>query len=278
MIVGDKEFYGYEIHKILESQGIEIEIGRLYRILTEMLRNDWFTSKWMKSQSGPRKRMYRLGEKGKIKREEILLNAIGTVHKFYGEYLRSLPKEHNAFTKIANFIIGERKIYSKIGYVYQSKSKMINIIIKEVHKKTVNSKIYLVKPNWVKTELKMENLSYAEGTYDSIPLRNGYFDLVVVFGVPGKELFQACLNEWSRVVNREGSLVIVSPTVLVYDYKDPKTIGEFFEEYEHLESFGNEKIGRKAFICELKKKFNKIQEKNIVHITLLRASEPLAAP
>jgi DNA-binding PadR family transcriptional regulator len=275
MIVGEKEFYGYEIHKILESQGIEIEIGRLYRILNEMLSNDWFTSKWVKSQSGPRKRMYKLGEHGKKKREEILLDAIGIVHKFYAEYLRSLPNESSAFTKIVNFITNERVDYSNIGFVYQSKSKMVDIIVKEVHKKVVNFKIYLIKPNWLKTELKMENLLYVEGTYDSIPFRNSYFDLVIVVGVPMKELLQQSINEWSRVVNRGGSLVVVSPTVLIDDYRDPKTIGQFFEEYEHSESFRNEKIGTKVFKFKLRMKFGKVIEKKIVHITLLKASEPL---
>ena len=33
------ELYGYEIHKRLESQGVEAEMGRLYRVLNDMLKD-----------------------------------------------------------------------------------------------------------------------------------------------------------------------------------------------------------------------------------------------
>ena len=35
-LVGNREFYGYEIHRQLEERNINIGIGRLYSILTDM--------------------------------------------------------------------------------------------------------------------------------------------------------------------------------------------------------------------------------------------------
>ncbi|MEJ2241513.1 MAG: helix-turn-helix transcriptional regulator [Candidatus Bathyarchaeota archaeon] len=243
MLAGNKEFYGYEIHKILESQGITIEISRLYRVLNEMLKEKIFSSRWEKSQSGPKKRIYKLDIEGKNKREEMLCQAIGIVHKFYGEYLQSLPSELN--------------------------------VVKKIRKKTSPARIYLIKPDLIKFDLNLENLMFIEGNYSSIPLKDDYLDLLVVIGIPKKDLFRDSLNEWKRLLNSTGKLTLVAPTVLIDDYKDPKNIGEFFEEFEHNESHQIEKIGTETIMKELEKLFKNIEKTKIVHVTLFRASEPI---
>lgn len=275
LIVGDKEFYGYEIHKILESQGIKIEISRLYRLLNEMLSNDWFTSQWIKSQSGPRKRMYKLGRVGERKRQEILLEAIDIIHKFYGDYLRKLPSELNVFNKIVNFSTRGLLENSKIGFVTESRTKMVNVIIKEFNLKVPSSKFYLITKDSINDDFKFDNLLKVDGTYDSIPLKNSYLDLLVVVGIPLKELFLSSIKEWSRLMQKRSKLILISPTVLISDYKDPKNIGQFFEEYEHYKANKTEKIGLDFMKHEINKLFGKVQEKNIIHLTLLKASEPL---
>jgi PadR family transcriptional regulator PadR len=83
-IVGDKEFYGYELHKKISALDVKIEISRLYRVLNEMLREELLEGKWEKSYFGPKKRVYKLGEKGRKELDNILLEAIKTVHMFYG--------------------------------------------------------------------------------------------------------------------------------------------------------------------------------------------------
>ena len=37
-LLGHKEVYGYEVHKILASEGVELEISHLYRVLNGMLK------------------------------------------------------------------------------------------------------------------------------------------------------------------------------------------------------------------------------------------------
>jgi len=275
MMVGDGEFYGYEIHKILQAQGIKIEISRLYRLLNEMLSKDWFNSKWIKSQSGPQKRMYTLGKEGRRKRQELLLEAIGVIHKFYGEYLRKLPSELNVFNKMVNFTTSGLIKNSKIGLVNEGKTKMVDVIIKELNLKVPSAKIYLITPGSIKDYVKIDNLLKLEGTYDSIPLKNSFLDLLIVMGIPKIQLFISAIKEWSRLMHRGSKLVIMSPTVLIRHYADPKNIGQFFEEYEHYEADKTEKIGLDSMKQELKKIFKKVQEKSIIHLTLLKASEPL---
>jgi PadR family transcriptional regulator PadR len=273
MLVGNKGFYGYEIHKILKSQGINIEISYLYRILKEMLKDKLFSSRWVKSKSGPKKRVYKLDRNGIKKRQDMLHEAIRTVHKFYGEYLQSLSAEKNVFDNIVNFVVNSRKSeIKKIGLLTQNKTKMIEIVIKKIHLKLCLTGIFLIKPNSIKFDLKLENLTFIEGDYSSIPLKNSYLDLLIVVGVPKKNLFKEALEEWTRLLEKNGQLIIIAPTVLIEDYEDPKTIGEFFEEFEHHESQEIEKIGIETMENELNNHFIQVEKTKIVHVSLYRAS------
>lgn len=273
MLVGNKEFYGYEIHKILKSQGITIEISYLYRILKEMLKEKLFSSRWVKSQSGPKKRVYKLDRNGIRKRQDMLHEAIQIVHKFYGEYLQNLPVEKNVFDKIVNFFINSQNSeIKKIGLLTQSKTKMIEIALKKIHFKLCLAGIFLIKPISIKFDLKLENLTFIEGDYSSIPLKNAYLDLLIVVGVPEKNLFKEALKEWIRLLEKNGRLVIIAPTVLIDDYEDPMTIGEFFEEFEHQESQEIEKIGIETMENELNNYFCQVEKTKIVHVSLFRGS------
>lgn len=273
MLVGSNEFYGYEIHKILESQGIKIEISRLYRLLNEMLKANLFSSRWEKSSSGPNKRVYKLDRKGLKKREEQLLDAIGIVHKFYGEYLQGLPKKLNVFDKIVDYFKIQTLEIKKIGLLAHSKSKIVDLLIKKIQEKNSTSSIYLIKPDSISFNLKLRNLMIVDGNYSTIPFKDNYLDLLVIIGIPKKDLFIKSMKEWARSIEETGKLVIIAPTVLIDDYKDPKNIGEFFEEFEHYESQKMEKIGTKTIVKELKEFFVTIQKTKIVHVSLFRASK-----
>lgn len=273
MLVGNKEFYGYEIHKTLENQGINIEISRLYRILNEMLKDNLFSSRWEKSTSGPKKRVYKLDRNGRKIREKILVDAIGVVHKFYGEYLVSLPSEINVFDMITDYFKDQINDTSKIGILTQRQSKIVEIIIKKIHKKTSLAKFFIIKPTSFKLNIKLKNLMFVEGDFSSIPLKDNYLNLLIVMGIPDKSLFNESLKEWSRIVNSKGELVVIAPTVLIEDYKDPKSIGEFFEEFEHYESQTMDKIGMDEMKRDLKKLFRNVEKTEIVHVTIFKASE-----
>ncbi len=49
-----REFYGYEVHKKLVQEGVKIEISFLYRVLNEMLKENYLTSRWEKCVTGPK--------------------------------------------------------------------------------------------------------------------------------------------------------------------------------------------------------------------------------
>jgi DNA-binding PadR family transcriptional regulator len=101
LTLNDKEMYGYEIHKRLESNGIIVEFSRLYRLLNEMTEKKLLAGHWESSQIGPEKRVYSISSTGRNELEKVLMKAIETVHYWYGNYLLNLPEEKSVFTNIS---------------------------------------------------------------------------------------------------------------------------------------------------------------------------------
>ena len=134
-LFGQKEFYGYEVHKVLASEGVELEISRLYRVLNEMQKEELLKSSWKKSSLGPKKKMYRLGEKGRSVINEIFLDAIKTVHSFYGTYLLSLIPGINVFENIYHLLTNGLKDDEILVFITIEFTPMHEMIIKNLHNK-----------------------------------------------------------------------------------------------------------------------------------------------
>jgi len=271
---GDKEFYGYDVHRQLVSENNEIELSYLYRILNEMLKEGLLEAYWEKSRFGPKKRIYKLSRKGKEELNTILLDAIKTVHSFYGKYLVNLPPKVNVFNKICNLLTDEFNGQSKIAYLASKYSKMHERMIRGIHNKMKQAKIYFIKPDSVEVDLKLDNLLFLDGAYNYISMRENYFDLLIVIDLPSKDSLNASLKEWHRVLKRKGRLAILTPTILIQKYEDPLTIGDFVEKYEHKKLDKREQINKEIILSSLKNFFNKIEESQVVHITIIIASEP----
>jgi DNA-binding PadR family transcriptional regulator len=271
---GDTEFYGYDVHKTLASEDIKMEISRLYRVLTEMLREGLLEGRWEKSRLGPRKRVYRLGAKGREELDTILLDAIKTVHSFYGKYLLTLPPEVNAFHKICSLLTDELKGRGNIAYLPATFSVMHERFVQAICNKMLGGKVYLVKPRLVDVELKLDNLLFLDGSHDNIPMKDEFFDLLVVVDLPRKDSLEDALREWHRILRRNGRLAVLTPTILVERIEDPMTIGDFVEKYEHETIEKGEKVDKEFLLGLLKNAFNEVEERQIVHMALFLVSEP----
>lgn len=271
---GGREFYGYELHKKLSSQTIEVEMGHLYRVLAKMLDEGYLESRWKKSPFGPRKRVYRLGGKGRRELNRILLDAIGTIHSFYVDYLLDLPSKADVFDSVCDPLTSGLKGQKNIACVASEYSLMHERMICKLHGKVPQGKIYLVKPSSVAVDLKLDNLLFLDGTPDDIPLKEDYLDLLVVTDIPRRDVVETALREWRRVLKQSGTLGILAPTVYLRKYQDPLTIGDFMEKYEHETIEKGEHVDSELFEAMLKKSFQKVEERQIVHITLFIASKP----
>jgi PadR family transcriptional regulator PadR len=268
-----REFYGYEVHKELLSKGVKVEIGRFYRVLGNMLKEGFLESRWEESQIGPKKKMYRLGGKGRRQLDRILLDAIKTVHGFYEDYMLSLPLKFNPLDLVCSFLTEGLKSKGTIACVTPVYSPIVGKMVQTLHGKIKQGRIYLVSPNSTVVNSNLDGLFLSNGAYDNIPLKECYVDLLIVIDLPRKNL-KTVLREWRRVLAPRGMLAVLAPTVLTRRYQDPLTIGEFMEKYEHESSEKTEHIGKQRFTVLLKNSFNKVGERQFVHMTIFSASGP----
>lgn len=267
------DLYGYEIHKRLESQGVEVEMGRLYRVLNDMLKERLLESLWQKSQIGPKKRVYRLGKKGEKELDKILEDAIETVHIFYGEYLLNLPSEASVFNQISSYVTEKMKERGNIVFFTPLYSIIIEKLLSSLRGCAPSAKIHLVKHRSVEVGLQLDDLSILDGEYWDLPLREGYADIAIIAYMPKGDSLQGALGEWCRVLEKDGMLAILIPTALIEDYEDPLTIGDFVEKYERENVREKEYADKETTLTLLRDRFDNVEEKHIVHMTIFRASE-----
>ncbi len=273
-----KEFHGYEAHKRLASEDIEIEISRLYRILNEMYQEGLLEGRWARSQLGPKMRVYRVGKKGEEALSRILNEAIETIHYFYSEYLRGLPSEVNAFNIICSLLSRDLNEKANIIYINAQFSSPHETLIRGLHREIPEAKIYLVKPSSLIVDLKLDNLVLLDGLPHSIQLRDNYVDLIVVTDIPKKHSLETALSEWRRLLKQDGKLALIAPTVNVKKYEDPMDIGDFLEIHEHEANRGDDYIDETLIERTLLKTFRKVEEKQVIHITIIQASGVLKNP
>ena len=266
--------HGYEMHKMLVSEKIEVELSRLYRLMNLMLKEGLLEGRWEKSQQGPRKRLYRLGQKGRKELDEIFLDSIEIVHSFYSKYLQSLRPKINVFDDIFSFLSGELKGHENIAYLTTANSAMHKLILFNLQKNVPEGKIYFVKPTAIAADLSLENIVILRGTHEDIPLKDDHVNLLFVIDLPNEGLLDTALKEWHRVISHEGRLAILTPTVLIQKHEDPLTIGQFIEKWEHENIEKGEHIDREILYTTLKMFFQKVEDRQIVHISMILASDP----
>ncbi len=267
-ILGDRDMHGYDIHKELEARGMRIGIGRLYEILNKMHDEEFLSDSWSESTSGPKKRVYSLNAKGRNARETILMDAIHTVHEFYGEYLRNLPPEKSAFTILASHLARGLGPDSTIAYVSMRFTKAIQMMLVNLHLILPESTIYLVGPRDMTNEMGVD-LPSLEGSCNSIPAKDSYFDLVILPGFSGSDDLESCVLEWERVLKPTGKVVIATPSALLKNPDDPMSIGEYLEQHEHPRQFEG-LISPETRIREILGKFFEIADADsVVHISLI---------
>jgi PadR family transcriptional regulator PadR len=265
-----RELYGYDLHKRLAQQEMRINISRLYGILNEMQKKGILESRWEKSSSGPRKKMYKLGEPGKEILRKILLEAISMVHLFYTDYLRSLLPDVNVFDDMIQWIIRGFTGKDTVMYLTYSFSGLHETLVRRIQSVNPQGKTYFVMPSI--TDLKIENIMTFEGTYDNLPFKDDFIDKLIIIGIPNRATLKESVNEWQRVLNENGKLSIITPSILIKTSQIPMTIGDFVEKYEHEEIEGGHRIDLESLFFALRERFNKVIETEMVHMSFISAS------
>jgi DNA-binding PadR family transcriptional regulator len=271
----NNELYGYDIHRSLRLQGVEIDLSRLYGILNDMRKKGLLNDRWEKSSSGPRKKMYSIAEKGKEERNEILLEAIATVHSFYGEYLQSLAPEINVFSNLIGFLTKGIHGDESLAYLTTKYFGIHEMILSILQKMIPEGSAYLVKPDDLNIKSNLENLTILNGEYNNIPFKNKFIDRLVIIDLPNAEILEESIMEWSRVLKENGGIAIITPTILLEKEIDPMNIGDFVEKYEHQIIEGGEHIDLDILLNNVEKYFKTINKLSAVHMTIINANDPL---
>ena len=192
---GSREFYGYEVHKALGLQEIKIGTSRLYRILDAMKEDGLLQDRWEKSSSGPQKRIYYLSIEGKAERENLLLEAIDTVHRFYLEYLLSLPPESDVFKKMSKLISNKLKKDGVMACIAPKSSVHLEQVLAELRIGSPDGSAYFIHPFYSDKKFSIDGWESLDGSHGSIPLKKDYLDLLFIVGFPPKGFIDHCFSE-----------------------------------------------------------------------------------
>jgi SAM-dependent methyltransferase len=214
--------------------------------------------------------VYRLGEKGRNELNDILSDAIRTVHDFYGQYLLKLPPETNVFDRLCSLLTDRLSDMGNIALIASKYSVMIEKMIHALSSKA--SRSYFIKPRSVASGPKLDDVVLLEGDYLDVPLKDGHIDLLLVIDTPPKDVLKESVKEWHRTLKKSGHLAVLIPTILVRPFQDPLTIGDFLERHEH--NLSEEKVDKNLLKLSLGKLFDNVEERQIVHMTLFLASGP----
>ena len=272
LMVRNTELYGYDINRRLAQQDMSSNISRLYGVLNEMQKERLLKERWERSKQGPRKKMYSITDKGKEALNEILLDAISIVHRFYGDYLRSLLPKVNVHGEFLNIMIHGQQDGECLAYISNNFSDTEQIIVRILHQKNPDGKLYLIKPSTLDFSVEMENVSVMDGTNYDFPIKDDFFDRIITVGVPSQESLDESVKEWRRVINEEGRLVIVTPSILVQDRDEPIDIGDFVEMYEHQVVEGGSHVEPGLLFASLKSHFNSVVVREVTHLTFITAN------
>ncbi|MDH4214947.1 MAG: PadR family transcriptional regulator [Candidatus Thorarchaeota archaeon] len=275
-IAGKDEFYGYEIHKKLQQRKIEVGIGRLYSVLSEMKDDGFLKDRWEKSQSGPKRRIYRISKKGEMKRDEILGEAIKTVHEFYTEYLNNLPPELSVFNFVSKMLAENLPKNANMAYAATRFSEPVKKIMSSLANELPMGQLYAIHERENRVDLGISAVTPVDGTFEDIPMKDKYLDLLMVSGNIKKDCLDSCLREWQRVISKSGILAILSPTALLTIYRDPLGIEEFIEQREHPRPESEDSLDISFLRGEIEKYFERVEVNEIVHITVIRGFNPLS--
>ena len=228
----DTNFYGYQAQKKLMSKGFEIDLSRLYRILDNMVNARVLSSRLEKSNKGPARRYYQCTAIGKKKLEEILLDAIKTVHLFYFKYLlQSFPDSITSFYEQLTRNIPEK---SRILYLTRDFSSPHEQMIQTIVGRKPKSEIYIIKPRSLVIQTEIMNIRKLEGNYYEIPLKDNFADNLFVIDLPPIEHLNAAITEWNRVLKDSGKLTIMTPTIFINNQMDPLSMGYFMDLFSSL--------------------------------------------
>ena len=267
-----KKFIGYTAYQKLIQNKISIQMSRLYRILNDMQEEETLNFRWENNPSGPRRKYYFVSKKGLKKLDNILFESATIVHDFYTDYI--LDRPNNIAEDAAKTVIANIPVDGNIIYVSKEYSRPVITQSNIIQSMLPKGSHYVISQKIDIDNIKPKNLTFLEGDYHNIPLKNNHADLVYVFNLPEKKILGQFMTEIDRLLNKKGKLVISIPTFFLDEENAPLTMQQFIEKIEHRVISKEKYFKKKDIMLLINKYFKEIKEKKFLHITYIIASQP----
>ena len=224
------EMYGYEIQRLLSSQGEKLQLSYVYKTLKEMCDEGLLQGQLREGERGPQTRQYRLTAKGRKELGKIFGEATELIHDFYEEYVAGLPPEFfsDRFQTMLREVYGGRRI---VGLII---SEPLTVVHREILNGLLRRKgaerTYLIKPPHIIAEVERPNLTVLDGTFDDIPMKDKSLDAMIVVDIQDATYHERCCKEFLRVLRAGGVMVACCPFVGLGGTNDPLDVGEFMKK------------------------------------------------
>ena len=85
--------YGYELRRELAARRLTPDPGTVYRMLRTLEADKWLQSRWLSPVAGPRRRFYRLTNRGRRTLDAIAV-LIAAIRDLHDDYLREYDRVH----------------------------------------------------------------------------------------------------------------------------------------------------------------------------------------
>ncbi len=265
-------FHGYQVFQALEEMRISISTTRLYKVLNGMLSEGLLKDKWVKSEAGPQKRVYKLTKLGHQERNKILRRAISIVHEFYLEYINSFPKEKNRVYNICTLLSKHVSKNGTIGSLVCNFSESTRYILKALQKAAHKAKKYMIVTCGLPSS-GYEGWSILEGRCSNIPLKRSFLDLLFLPGLDMHFCKNLDIDECINVLKPDGTLAFLTPAILLKKRDDAMAIGEFIEFLMHASVDGQIPLFVWNLIDDLKNRFKSMEIKEYGDIALVLAKQ-----
>ncbi len=260
------DMYGYEIQRLLASQGEKLQLSYLYKTLKEMSQEGILRSQLQPGEEGPQRRQYRLTAKGQKELGKIFGEATELVHDFYEEYVASLPPQF--FSEKFELMMGEayggRKSVALI--ISEPLTRLHKLILDRLRGRKGGERTYLIKPSHITADPQLVDVTTLDGNFEDIPMKDKSLDAIVAVDIQDAANLELCCRELRRVLRTGGIMVACCPFLGLGGAAEPLEVGEYMKRAKYVLS-GRPYLNKEIVKEALAKDFDYVDVANMSFMT-----------
>jgi len=265
-MIRNGSMYGYEIQKLLLSQGEKLQLSYLYKTLKEMSQEGILRSQLQHGDEGPQRRQYRLTAKGQKELGRIFGEATELVHDYYEEYVASLPPPFfsEKFELMMGEVYGGRKSVALI--ISEPLTRLHKLILDRLRGRKGGERTYLIKPSHIKVDSQLTDITTLDGNFEDIPMKDMSLDAIVAVDIQDAANLELCCRDLRRVLRSGGIMVACCPFLGLGGAAEPLEVGEYMKKAKYTLS-GRPYLDKETLRRALAKNFDYVDIANMSFMT-----------